>query len=78
MDSMRYVDSSRLKLLMGMFYVTGSVGIFMGLSSSPQFTVLVTFMGVVNIGLGALFTFVFLAQKDKAPDKRKKKKKKKD
>ncbi len=73
---MRYIDPNRLKLLMGMFYVTGSVGIFMGLNSSPQFTVFVTFMGVVNIGLGALFTFVFLIQRDRAPDKRKKKKKK--
>lgn len=73
---MRYIDPMRLKLLMGMFYVTGSIGIFMGLSSSPQFTMFITFMGVVNIGLGALFTYVFLTQKARAPDKRKKKKKK--
>ena len=75
---MRYIDPMRLKLLMGMFYVTGSIGIVMGLMSSPSFTMFVTFMGVVNIGLGAVFTYVFLSQAERSPDKRKKKKKRRD
>jgi hypothetical protein len=32
-------------------------------------------MGVINFGLGAFFTFIFLTQKPNTPDKRKKKKK---
>jgi len=36
---------------------------------------MITFMGVINIGLGAFFTFIFLTQVQKAPDKRKKKRK---
>ena len=72
---MRYIDPTRLKILMGMFYATGSIGIFIGLNSSPSVTMFITFMGVVNIGLGALFTFVFLTQAERKPDKRKKKSK---
>ena len=34
-----------------------------------------TFMGVVNIGLGAFFVFTYLTQTRSEPDKRKKKKK---
>ena len=73
---MKYIPPSRLKLLMGMFYVTGSLGIVIGLYSSPNVTVFITFMGVINIGLGALFTFVYLTQQNREPDKRKKKSKK--
>lgn len=72
---MKYINPARLKLLMGMFYVTGSVGIFMGLQvAPPSSTLFITFMGVINIGLGALFTFVYLSQGNREPDKRKKKK----
>lgn len=72
---MRYVEPNRLKILMGMFYATGSVGIAVGLIvAPPSMTLFITFMGVINIGLGALFTFVFLTQREKVPDKRKKKK----
>ncbi len=60
-----------------MFYATGSIGIVIGLSpvAGPQQTLMITFMGLINVGLGAFFTFIFLTQTQKAPDKRKKKKK---
>ena len=61
-----------------MFFGTGILGIVIGLSpiaSSSGQTMFITFMGVVNVGLGAFFTFLFLTQEAKSPDKRKKKKK---
>jgi len=61
---------------MMMFYATGGVGIIMGLSvAPPSMTMMLTFMGVINVGLGAFFTFILLTQVQKSPDKRKKKKK---
>jgi len=62
---------------MMMFFATGIMGIVIGLSpvAGPQQTLVITFMGVINIGLGAFFTFIFLTQVQKAPDKRKKKRK---
>jgi len=59
-----------------MFFATGSVGIVIGLSPiAASQTVMITFMGVVNIGLGAFFAFLFVTQIKKDPDKRKKKRK---
>ncbi len=59
-----------------MFFATGSVGIIIGLSPiAASQTVMITFMGVINIGLGAFFAFLFITQIKKDPDKRKKKKK---
>ena len=74
---MRYIEPTRVKVLMMMFFATGIVGIIIGLSpiAGPQQTLMITFMGVINIGLGAFFTFLFLTQIQKAPDKRKKKRK---
>ncbi len=74
---MRYIEPTRVKVLMMMFFATGSIGIVIGLSpvAGPQQTLIITFMGVINIGLGAFFTFLFLTQVQKVPDKRKKKKK---
>ena len=75
---MRYIEPIRVKVLMIMFFATGSLGIVIGLSpiaSSADATVMITFLGVVNIGLGAFFAFLFLTQIKKDPDKRKKKKK---
>jgi len=37
--------------------------------------IMITFMGLINIGLGAFFTFIYLTQIKSDPDKRKKKKK---
>ena len=73
---MRYIEPTRVKVLMMMFYATGIMGLIIGLVvAPPSMTVMITFMGVINVGLGAFFTFLFLTQTQKAPDKRKKKKK---
>jgi len=61
---------------MMMFFGTGIMGMVMGLAvAPPSMTMILTFMGVVNVGLGAFFTFTFLTQTRKEPDKRKKKRK---
>ncbi len=61
---------------MMMFFGTGIMGMVMGLAvAPPSMTMILTFMGVVNIGLGAFFTFAYLTQTRNEPDKRKKKKK---
>ncbi len=61
---------------MMMFFGTGIMGMVMGLAvAPPSMTMILTFMGVVNVGLGAFFVFTFLTQTRREPDKRKKKKK---
>ena len=73
---MRYIEPTRVKVLMMMFYATGMMGLIIGLVvAPPSMTMMLTFMGVINIGLGAFFTFIFLTQIKKDPDKRKKKRK---
>ncbi len=59
-----------------MFFGTGSMGLIMGLLvAPPSMTIILTLMGVINFGLGAFFTFIFLTQTPNTPDKRKKKRK---
>ena len=73
---MRYIKPTRVKVLMVMFYATGIMGMIVGLAvAPPSMTMMITFMGVINFGLGAFFTFIFLTQVKKDPDKRKKKRK---
>ena len=73
---MRYISPSRVRVLMIMFYGTGILGMIMGLYvAPPSSTVIITFMGVINFGLGAFFTYLLLTQKPKSEDKRKKKRK---
>ncbi len=64
-----------------MFFGTGVMGMIMGIfvarSQLPAMTLIITLMGVINFGLGAFFTFIFLTQLPNTPDKRKKKKKEK-
>ena len=74
---MRYIEPTRVKVLMMMFFATGIVGILIGLSAitPPNLKMMITFMGLINVGLGAFFTFIFLTQIKADPDKRKKKKK---
>ena len=73
---MRYIEPTRVKVLMMMFYATGMMGLIIGLVlAPPSMTMMITFMGVINNGLGAFFTFIFLTQIQKEPDKRKKKRK---
>jgi hypothetical protein len=74
---MRFIEPTRVKFLMMMFFATGILGIVIGLSgfTPASFKMMITFMGVINIGLGAFFTFIYLTQTRKDPDKRKKKRK---
>jgi len=76
----RYIAPIRVKVLMIMFFGTGTMGMIMGIfvapSQLPAMTLIITLMGVVNFGLGAFFTFIFLTQLPNTPDKRKKKRKK--
>ncbi len=71
---MKYVKPLRLKIMMGMFFGTGIVGIIVGLYiAPPQGTLLFTFMGVINLSLGAFFGWIFLNQQPESNNKRKKK-----
>ena len=60
-----------------MFFATGIVGMLIGLSAitPPNMKMMLTFLGLINVGLGAFFTFIYLTQTKAEPDKRKKKKK---
>jgi len=72
----RYISPIRVKVLMMVFFGTGSMGLIMGLLvAPPSTTIILTLLGVINIGLGAFFTFIYLTQTRAEPDKRKKKKK---
>ena len=73
----KYIEPNRLKVLMILFFGTGIMGMIMGLAVAPggNQTMILTLMGVINFGLGAFFTFTFLTQTHKEPDKRKKKRK---
>jgi len=74
--SMKYVKPLRLKVLMMMFFGTGIVGIIVGLHvAPPETTLLITFLGVINLSLGTFFGWVFLTQ-TQLPDSNEKRKKK--
>ena len=61
---------------MMIFFGTGIMGMIIGLVvAPPSMTIFLTLLGVINIGLGAFFTFIFLTQTRNKPDKRKKKRK---
>jgi hypothetical protein len=71
---MKYVKPIRLKVLMMMFFGTGILGIIVGLYvAPPQTTLIITFMGVINLSLGGLFGWILLTQNPESNDKRKKK-----
>lgn len=73
---MRYISPTRLKVLMMMFFATGIMGIIIGLVvAPPQSTMIITFMGVINVSLGAFFVWIYLVQEPKPQDQRKKKRK---
>ena len=75
----KYIAPLRVKVLMIMSFGTGIMGMIMGIfvapTQLPTMTLIITLMGVVNFGLGAFFTFIFLTQLPNTPDKRKRKKK---
>ena len=76
---MRYIEPTRVKVLMMMFFTTGIIGVIIGLSAvtPPNLKIMITLMSMINIGLGAFFTFIYLTQIQGEPDARKKKRKKK-
>ena len=72
---MRYISPVKAKVLAMLFFGTGTMGIAIGLGlAPPSFTMMITFMAVVNIGLGAFFTYIMLTRDERSPDKRKRKK----
>jgi len=71
---MKYVKPLRLKIMMILFFMTGILGIIVGLFVAPhQGTLLFTFMGVINLSLGGFFGWIFLTQTQESNEKRKKK-----
>ncbi len=69
---MRYIDPLRIKMLMILFFATGVVGMYIGLTYAPaSMVMIITFMGVVNFGLGAFFAYLFLTQEKRLTDKEK-------
>ncbi|MFB5609434.1 MAG: hypothetical protein ACE5Q5_04335 [Nitrosarchaeum sp.] len=74
---MKYVEPLRLKVLMMMFFGTGILGIIVGLYIAPayaqQASLLITFLGVINLSLGGFFGWIFLTQTPQSNEKRKKK-----
>jgi hypothetical protein len=77
---MKYINPLRLKVLMMMFFGTGILGIVIGLTVAPSFStdssLMITFMGVINLSLGAFFGWIFLTQQPNTQDSRKRKPKK--
>ena len=61
---LKYVNPTRLKFLMLMFFGTGIIGILIGLIVAPPVSsdssLLITFMGVINLSLGGFFGWIFL------------------
>ncbi|MDH3276979.1 MAG: hypothetical protein OEL77_05300 [Nitrosopumilus sp.] len=78
---MKYINPLRLKVLMMMFFGTGILGIVIGLTIAPTMSsnssLLITFMGVINLCLGGFFGWIFLTQQPGKQDPRKRKPKKK-
>jgi len=78
---MKYIKPLRLKVLMMLFFFTGIIGIVIGLTVAPNMSsyasLLITFMGVINLSLGGFFGWVFLTQQPNEEDPRKRKRKKK-
>lgn len=69
---MKYVNPQKLKVLMLLFFGTGSMGIIVGLSQPSQASLFITFMGVINLCLGGFMGWIFFTQEPPLRDKRKK------
>ena len=72
---MKYIPPKKLKVLSIMFFAAAGFGIFTGLTaaSSGMQGLIVTFLGVINLGLGGFMGYLLLSQKPKVRDSRKKK-----
>ena len=66
---------------MMMFFGTGIGGIIIGLTIATSFSsnasLIITFMGVINLSLGGFFGWIFFTQQPTVQDPRKRKHKKK-
>jgi len=70
---MRHVPPKKLKVLTLLFFGSGIFGIVIGLGifgNEPIF--MMTFMGVMNLGLGGFVGWIFLNQEPRSHRKRKK------
>jgi hypothetical protein len=71
--NIKYIRPKRLKVLIALFFGTAGMGIFVGLVIATGIQSLyITFLGVVNLCLGGLVSYILLTQKPKVRDTRKK------
>jgi hypothetical protein len=66
---MKYIPPKKLKVIMGMFFGTGILGIIMGLQVHYFY---LTAFGTINLCLGGLFGYRLLTQEKPESNKRKK------
>ena len=73
---MKHVPPTKLKVLMIMFFAASGFGIFTGLAiaTSGMQGLIITLLGVINLGLGGFMGYLLLMQKPKVRDSRKYKK----
>ena len=73
---MKYIPPTKLKVLMIMFFAASGFGIFTGLviATSGMQGIIITLLGVINLGLGGFMGYLLLMQKPKVRDSRKYKK----
>ena len=67
----KYIPPKKLKVLTGMFFGSGGLGIIMGLSADGGF--MMTAFGTALVCIGGLTGWMLLTQEPKLRDKRKKK-----
>ena len=71
--NIKYIKPKKLKVLIALFFGTAGMGIFVGLIIATGIQSLyITFLGVVNLCLGGLVSYILLTQKPKVRDTRKK------
>ena len=71
--NIKYIKPKKLKVLIALFFGTAGMGIFVGLVIATGIQSLyITFLGVVNLCLGGLVSYILLTQKPKVRDTRKK------
>jgi len=71
--NIKYIKPKKLKVLIALFFGTAGMGILVGLVIATGIQSLyITFLGVVNLCLGGLVSYILLTQKPKVRDTRKK------
>ena len=71
--NIKYIQPKKLKVLIALFFGTAGMGILVGLTIATGIQSLyITFLGVVNLCLGGLVSYILLTQKPKVRDTRKK------